>query len=68
MRNRAVLAALLSLLMMVATLPASAGPSVTIDPVKTTAKTEFLPAPGTSVTHGYLAWSSPVNGRSHVFV
>ena len=62
MRNRAAIAALLSLLMLVATLPASAGPSVTIDPVKTTAKTEFLPAPGASVTHGYFAWSSPVNG------
>ena len=68
MRNRAAIAALLSLLMLVATLPASAGPGVTIDPVKTTAKTEFLPAPGTSVTHGYFAWSSPVKSRSHVFV
>lgn len=68
MRNRAAIAALLSLLMLVATLPASAGPGVTIDPVKTAAKTEFLPAPGNSVTHGYFAWSSPVNGRSHVFV
>lgn len=68
MRNRAAVAAVLALLMLVATLPASAGPVVTIDPVKTTAKTEFLPAPGMSVTHGYFAWTQRINGYWHVFL
>ncbi len=66
MRNRPALSLILSLIAFAATIPASAG-GPTIEPVKTTPRSEFLPAPGQG-TSTYFAWSQPVNRRMQVFL
>lgn len=67
MRNRPALAAFVSLIVLALVAPASAGAG-NVDPVKTTKKSESLPAPGSSPSHDYFAWSQPVNGRDQVFL
>ncbi len=67
MRNRPVLAAFVSLIVLALVAPASAGAG-DVEQVKTTKKSESLPAPGSSPSHDYFAWSQPVNGRDQVFL
>jgi hypothetical protein len=68
MRNR-TLVVVLSLFALVATVPAAAGTGVTIDPVKTSDKNEYLPAATITMSHGYFAWSQDVrDGSEHVFL
>jgi hypothetical protein len=68
MRNRAVTATILSVLILAVALPAAAGGAVTMDPVKITSKTEFHPAAGDGGTNAYFAWSQIVRRHSHVFL
>jgi hypothetical protein len=65
MRNRTIVS-VLSLLALLTSIPASAGAVVTIDPVKTTDKTEYLPAASITMSHSYFAWSQ--SGRQGIHV
>ena len=68
MRNRTIVS-VLAVLALLTSIPASAGAVVTIDPVKTTDKTEYLPAASITMSHSYFAWSQNIRrGNEHVFL
>ncbi|MEO8477742.1 MAG: hypothetical protein ABI572_11940 [Actinomycetota bacterium] len=67
MRNRTLIT-VLAVLALVASVPASAGGVVIIDPVKTSDKTEYLPAASITMSHSYFAWSQSGRNGEHVLL
>ena len=65
MHNR-TLVAVLAVLALTASVPASAGTGVTIDPVKVSDKAEILPAASITMSHAYFAWSQSGRYGFHV--
>ena len=69
MRNRSSVVGLIIALTTVATVPATAGTVVTIDPVKTTVRNEQLPAASITMAHTYFAWTqNAAGGFDHAFL
>ncbi len=67
MRNRMVVT-VFAVIALVTFAPVSAGGVVTIDPVKTTDKTEYVPAASITMSHSYFAWTQSGRGAEHVLL